>query len=114
VRAVRCRNGRLAALTIALCASLLLCGCATIHRWMNRPARVGCSAAPFNGNADTRPPLKVPEGLSAPDTTGAVKIPALNEPDRPRPRSASCLDIPPSYGSEPTGLPPRRPLNQIR
>jgi hypothetical protein len=111
---MRCGKGRLAVLPVVLGASLLLCSCATIHRWMNSPASAGCSEAPFNGNADTRAPLKVPEGLSAPDTTGAVKIPALNEPDRPRLKSAACLDIPPSYGSEPTGLPPRRPQSQIR
>ena len=101
------------ALPAVLCASLLLGGCATIHRWMNRPAAVGCHEAPFNGEADTRPALKVPQGLSAPDTTGAIKIPQLNEPEQPRPRNAPCLDIPPSYGSEPTGMPPpRRPQTQ--
>ena len=96
------------ALPLALCASLLLSGCATVHRWLNRPAAVGCHEAPFNGSADTRPQLKVPEGLSAPDTTGAIKVPTLNEPEPVRPKSAPCLDMPPSYGSEPNGLPPRR------
>lgn len=66
----------------------------------------GCHEPPFNGDANTRPPLKVPEGLSAPDTTGAVKVPPLTEPDVPRGKNAPCLDIPPSYGTEPTGVPP--------
>lgn len=68
--------------------------------------RPGCHEPAFNGNSDTRAPLKVPEGLSAPDTTGSVKIPALNQPDVSRGKDAPCLDMPPSYGTEPTGAPP--------
>jgi uncharacterized lipoprotein len=93
----------------AVCAALL-CGCATIHRWTHRQPAPGCHEAPFNGNADARAPLKVPEGLSAPDTTGAIKIPAVNDPDAPRGKNDPCLDMPPNYGNEPTGAPPpRRP-----
>jgi hypothetical protein len=45
----------------------------------------------------TIPPLRVPVGLEAPDTTGALRIPELNEPERPRKEDEPCLDTPPSY-----------------
>jgi uncharacterized lipoprotein len=43
-------------------------------------------------------PLRIPTGLDAPDTTNALKIPALNEP-APPPRTGRqpCLDEPPSF-----------------
>jgi uncharacterized lipoprotein len=48
--------------------------------------------------AKTVPPLSVPPGLDAPDTTNALRLPALNEPPPP-PRHAKepCLDEPPPY-----------------
>lgn len=94
-----------AAALAAMCASLL-CGCATIHRWTNRQPAPGCHEPAFTGSADTRPGLKVPEGLSAPDTTGAIKIPPLSEAEAPRGKNDPCLDMPPNYGTEPTGAPP--------
>jgi hypothetical protein len=99
----------LAALPLAVCTLMLVAGCTTIHNWFHHQPSPGCHEVPFTGNADTRPPLRVPAGLSAPDTTGAIKIPQLNEPDSPRAHDAPCLDMPPAYGSQPTGLPPRRP-----
>jgi len=44
------------------------------------------------------PPLIIPTGLEAPDTTNALRLPALNEPAPPR-RTGSqpCLDEPPSF-----------------
>lgn len=43
-------------------------------------------------------PLKIPTGLDAPDTTNALRLPALNEP-APPPRTGKqpCLDEPPPY-----------------
>ena len=43
-------------------------------------------------------PLKIPSGLDAPDTTGALRLPALNEPPPP-PRHGQdpCLDEPPPF-----------------
>jgi hypothetical protein len=93
------------AVLAAVCATLL-CSCATLHRWTHRTPAPGCHEPAFNGNSDTRAPLKVPEGLSAPDTTGAVKIPALNEPEARRGKNDPCLDMPPNYGTEPTGAAP--------
>jgi uncharacterized lipoprotein len=48
--------------------------------------------------ATSVPPLKIPEGLDAPDTANALKLPALNEPPPP-PRTAKqpCLDEPPPF-----------------
>ncbi len=44
------------------------------------------------------PPLKIPPGLEAPDTTNALHLPQLNEP-APPPRTGQqpCLDEPPPY-----------------
>jgi uncharacterized lipoprotein len=44
------------------------------------------------------PPLKIPAGLDAPDTSNALKLPQLNEP-APPPRGSKqpCLDAPPSF-----------------
>ncbi|MDW8260471.1 MAG: hypothetical protein RML32_13620 [Gammaproteobacteria bacterium] len=48
-------------------------------------------------SAESLPPLKVPPGLDAPDTRGALRIPELNEPEPPRPPGGPCLDAPPRY-----------------
>ena len=49
-------------------------------------------------NASSVAPLKVPAGLDAPDTTNALRLPALNEPPPP-PRAGKdpCLDYPPPF-----------------
>lgn len=44
------------------------------------------------------PPLVIPAGLDAPDTTNALRLPALNEPAPPRRGTKQpCLDEPPSF-----------------
>lgn len=43
------------------------------------------------------PPITAPLGLETPDTSGALRIPEINEPERPRDRGEGCLDSPPSY-----------------
>ncbi len=49
-------------------------------------------------SATSVPPLKIPPGLDAPDTTSALRLPALNEPPPPaRGRKDPCLDDPPSF-----------------
>ncbi len=58
-----------------------------------------CLGPPSYGNDDTIPPLEVPLGLDAPDTRNALKIPDLNEPERPRAKGDPCLDEPPPYYS---------------
>jgi uncharacterized lipoprotein len=56
------------------------------------------------------PPLKIPSGLDAPDTTNALKLPALNEPAPPvRRKSDPCLDEPPSFKVQQPSPPARTP-----
>jgi len=44
------------------------------------------------------PPLKIPAGLDAPDTTNALRLPQLNEPEPPPRRGKEpCLDAPPPF-----------------
>ncbi|MBV9695976.1 MAG: hypothetical protein JO005_03515 [Gammaproteobacteria bacterium] len=80
---------------IALAAALLcgpLAGCKTL-RGLN-----SCNKPQSYQKAGSVPPLKVPSGLDAFDTSASLKLPALNEPPPP-PRAAKepCLDAPPSF-----------------
>jgi len=48
--------------------------------------------------AQSVPPLKVPTGLDAPDTTNALRLPTLKDPAPPaRKGSQPCLDEPPPF-----------------
>jgi uncharacterized lipoprotein len=60
---------------------------------------LSCNAPPSYGNDASIPPLEVPVGLDAPDTRNALKIPDLNEPERPRGKGDPCLDEPPPYSA---------------
>jgi uncharacterized lipoprotein len=71
----------------ALVVAMSLAGCRSLS----------CDAPPSYGNDSSIPPLEVPLGLDAPDTRNALKIPDLNEPERPRTGKDRCLDEPPSY-----------------
>lgn len=52
---------------------------------------------PYQGQTSV-PPLVIPAGLDAPDTSNALHLPALNEPaPPPRKGREPCLDEPPSY-----------------
>jgi uncharacterized lipoprotein len=52
---------------------------------------------PYQGQVSV-PPLVIPAGLSAPDTSNALHLPALNEPAPPaRKGREPCLDEPPPY-----------------
>ncbi|MGH8138800.1 MAG: hypothetical protein ACREVV_11485 [Steroidobacteraceae bacterium] len=43
-------------------------------------------------------PLRIPAGMDSPDTTNALHIPALNEPEPPRRNPKDpCLDEPPAF-----------------
>jgi uncharacterized lipoprotein len=77
----RAERGALLACAVTL---PLLSGCSLYQRVFHRGGSknfVGCTERPFAGNADSRPALKVPDGMSAPDTRNAVKIPSLSTPD---------------------------------
>jgi len=67
-----------------------------------------CHAPQSYQKSQTVPPLKVPSGLDAPDTTNALRLPTLNEPPpAPRKGSQPCLDEPPSYKVTPPGKTPQ-------
>src|SRR5215469_9263620 len=72
----------------------LVDGC---HLFRSASAKA-CHSPQSYQKAQTVPPLKVPAGLDAPDTTNALRLPTLNEP-APPPRSGKqpCLDEPPPY-----------------
>jgi len=54
------------------------------------------------------PPLKIPSGLDAPDTTNALRLPPLNEPaPAPRKGKQPCLDEPPPFKVTPPGKTPQ-------
>jgi len=73
----------------------------------------GASAKACHGTqayqkAQTVPPLKIPSGLDAPDTTNALKLPTLNEPPpAARKGSAPCLDEPPPFKVTPPAKTPQ-------
>lgn len=60
-----------------------------------------CSAPPEELMAgESIPPITAPLGLETPDTSNALRIPELSEPERPRARQEGCLDSPPAYFSD--------------
>jgi len=98
------------------CAILpLLCSCSFYNRVFHSGRKdAGCTEKPFALNTDVRPPLKVPDGMSAPDTRNSVKVPQLAAPALPRTTSEPCLSRPPSYFDKPLTLyvapkPPPKP-----
>ncbi|MCC7199615.1 MAG: hypothetical protein IT483_08915 [Gammaproteobacteria bacterium] len=59
---------------------------------------------PYQGSAEV-PPLKVPEGVDAPNTRGALKIPDVKPSPKPR-DPTRCLADPPAYIPKPPAQPP--------
>jgi hypothetical protein len=92
---------RVAPGALLICAAWLplLAGCTLYDRMFHRTPKnaASCHEKPFAGNAESRPALKVPEGLSAPDTRNAVKIPELATAARERPKTEPCLALPPPF-----------------
>ena len=73
---------------------LSLSGCSWMHHGKHS-AR--CREPAVGGDAQNMPPLKVPPGLDAPDTRNSIKVPPLDEPERPRATGEPCLSMPPSF-----------------
>jgi uncharacterized lipoprotein len=86
---------RFARVVVLLLALLPLLG--ACHLFRGATAKACHSPQPYQKAASV-PPLKVPTGLDAPDTTNALRLPALNDPSPP-PRSGKqpCLDEPPPF-----------------
>jgi len=86
---------------LLICAVILplLSGCALYNRVFHRGGKdaATCHERPFAANSESRPTLIVPQGLSAPDTRNAVKIPVLNAPARAPSKSEPCLALPPKF-----------------
>lgn len=85
-------------LQLAACALLLLAqpGCSWMHHGKHHAS---CREPPIGGGSKNLQPLQVPPGLDTPDTRNAIKVPALNEPERPRMPADPCLSQPPSFKS---------------
>jgi uncharacterized lipoprotein len=83
-------------LPLLLAAALLLSlsGCSWMHHGKHSAK---CREPAVGGVAKDMPPLKVPPGLDAPDTRNAIKVPPLDEPERPRAAGEPCLSMPPSF-----------------
>jgi uncharacterized lipoprotein len=47
------------------------------------------------------PPLSMPTGLEGPDTTEALEIPEVTEPEQPLDKDGPCLDAPPAITAPP-------------
>jgi len=77
---------------LALIALLALAGCGAF-----RPTFESCDETPAYAGAKELPPLRVPEGVDAPDTRNALKVPTVTVPEKPR--DGRCIDAPPSYST---------------
>jgi hypothetical protein len=87
------RSASLPRITVAL-GLIGLSGCHFFHRANHNT----CNDPQPYANARSIAPLKIPVGLSAPDTRSALRIPDLNEPPPPpRTRADPCLDSPPKF-----------------
>jgi uncharacterized lipoprotein len=90
-------TARSTCLAIAV-ALLALPGC-------KRFTSANCEKPQLYAAAQDQPPLRIPGGLDAPNTRGALKIPELNEPEAPRVKGDPCLDTPPRYSANARLLP---------
>jgi hypothetical protein len=95
--------GRIAHAAALIACALALGGCSLFHSKSAGDKPVRCSDAALLGEPVNHPPLKVPDGMDAPNTAGSVVIPPLNEPDHPRAPTDPCLSSPPDYGTPDTG-----------
>ncbi|MGH8294465.1 MAG: hypothetical protein ACRETZ_03040 [Steroidobacteraceae bacterium] len=82
---------------LALSGAVLLAlgGCKTLHHITHEDS---CNKPQPYTRAATIPPLTVPDGLDAPETSHALVVPKLDTP-APPPRGPTdpCLSAPPSF-----------------
>jgi hypothetical protein len=81
-------------LVTASLALLAATGCSTL-------TGTSCRKPQPYQTAEDLPPLRMPPGLDRPDTSGALKIPALNEPEYPLDPDGPCLEAPPALTEPP-------------
>lgn len=84
-------------LSIACGPLLLAAGCAS-------PVGGSCHKPQAYAEAGDLPPLRVPADLDGPDTSAALEVPAVTEPELPLDTEGPCLDAPPAITAPP--LPP--------
>ena len=90
---------------VILAALVGLVGCHPLQRL--RTAGGSCNEIKPYMKATSIAPLKIPPGLDTPETTNALKIPALNTPvPPPRKKTDPCLDEPPPF-NVPKQAPPQ-------
>jgi uncharacterized lipoprotein len=93
---------RIALIALVAIASMGLSGC----KHLRQMAKSCHETKPYQRAASIAP-LKIPAGLDTPDTTNALKIPALNAPEPPaRKKADPCLDEPPPF-NVPKQAPPQ-------
>ncbi|MFI4891692.1 MAG: hypothetical protein ACHQIL_14275 [Steroidobacterales bacterium] len=80
-------------LLIGFAVTTLLGGC---HMHPFRSTADNCHKPQLYQRAASVAPLKVPEGLDAPNVQGALVIPTVDEAPPPGPNDP-CLDEPPRY-----------------
>ena len=84
-----------AKLALPFAVLLALGGCKTIHHITHDDS---CYKPQPYMKAASIPPLNIPQGLDAPDTSHALDVPKVDEPTPPARRPGEpCLDEPPSF-----------------
>ncbi len=76
-------------------AGTLLLACLSLGACKHGPA--ACTKPGDYEGAESIAPLRIPSGLEAPDTRGALKIPELADSTQTLPPAGTCLDQPPRY-----------------
>lgn len=90
---------RRTALVVGSGALLLAAGCQTVG---------SCKHPLTDATAQERGRLKMPVGLDGPDTSQAVTIPPLSQPELPPAADAPCLEQPPPMKEPGSQSPPVR------
>lgn len=79
-----------------LTVGALALACAALGACRSGPPK--CAKPGVYAEAESIAPLRIPTGLQAPDTRGALRIPELTDTTpQPLPAGASCLEQPPRY-----------------
>lgn len=90
----------------AVAALLLAGGCSTV-------VSGACHKPQPHQTAGNLPPLKMPAGLDGPDTTEALAIPEVNQPEVPVDPDGPCLEAPPAITAPPLPATPEYDLTDI-
>lgn len=97
-------------LVCAVVAIALLQACSWLpFRQGGKEGRVNdCNKPQVYEQAGSNPPLRIPVGLDALNTRGALRIPELREPEAPRKLTDACLDEPPKFAANARLMPAPR------